>query len=43
MASPAGSVAAERRDAAWDAWADLEVNAPHLVAFASNITTLIAL
>ena len=31
MSSPSGAVAATRRDAVWEAWADIESNSPSLV------------
>jgi len=41
MASPAGAVAAERRDAAWESWADLKANSPHLVEVNHQIVAVV--
>jgi hypothetical protein len=37
MAAPSGAVAAQRRDAVWESWADVEENAFHLVLEGINV------
>jgi hypothetical protein len=43
MAAPSGAAAAERQDAVWESWADLEENAFHLVLEGINVFPTISL